>query len=232
MPNHIKNIIELQGSLSDLNAIINEFGTFHPSELRKTEGNKELICHFPGEDFKFCWFDLKTGLATNRSGLNQIGLPDGYEPEIRQSFFQFPDFTKVIPPPDCPEYRDEPSQEVAKLSPNWWYSWNCENWGTKWESYSCERLAINKFSFETAWSSVPDIINTMSLKYPNINISYLWADEDTGANCGRSIYLNGLIDEYKPDNHSNEAYEIAFEARPEIKDYYILTEGGYDYKED
>ena len=174
MPNHIKNVIELKGSIDDIESLINEFST------------------------------------------NE----------------HFPDFEKIIPPPDHPAYRDEPTQEKAKESDKWWYHWNIENWGSKWNSYSCKVLSINKFEFETAWSSVPDIINAMSLKYPLVTIDYKYSDEDTGSNCGHFVYCNGLIIEDIKENQSKEAYELAFELRPEHRENYILTDDGYSYKDE
>lgn len=230
MPNHITNIIELKGSFEDVNKLIAEFGTHHKATLLTTDDG-ELICENKNQKYDFCWFNLQTGKAHNRNGLNQIGVPVGFEPEIRESFFAFPDFAKVIPPPDDPAYRDEPSQEIAKESPNWWYNWNCKHWGTKWGGYDYETKSINVYKFETAWSSVSEIITAISLKYPNVTIIYLWADEDTGHNVGKQIYHNGLLDETIPKGGTIEAYDLAFEADPSNKENYVLTDGKYKYKE-
>jgi len=230
MPNHITNVIEMSGSLSDLNDLINEFGTHVDAELRRTYDN-QLICDNK-DNGRFCWFNLETGIATDRQGMNSVGLPVGYAPEIKQSFFMFPDFRKVIPPPDDPAYDDKPDQKTAQNSPNWWHTWNVKNWGTKWGGYSYERLAINKFQFETAWSPSPIIIDTISKKYPKVEIVYSWADEDFGYNVGTQKYLNGLISEEIPDGGSNEAYELAFSVCPERREQYIISEkGSYKYKE-
>lgn len=226
MPNHIKNKLVIDASFETLDAILNEFGTNVKPSL-KTASDNSLVCMYKDEDFKFCWMDLRTGHVTSRDGINQIGLPDGYSPEIKEGFLHFPDFTKVTPPPDDPAYHDQPSQDVARNSPNWWYNWNVENWGTKCTAYACERIGSNKFMFETAWSPVPEIINKISLKYPGATIHYTWADDDTGSNCGKQVYRNGLIDEVIPKNRTLKAFEIAFELRPYEADNYKLVDGKY-----
>lgn len=228
MPNHIKNRIVLIGDLSDLDALIKKFSTEVAAKLRKTYDD-EFICQ--NKDRDFCWLNPKTGVAHNRNGLNQIGLPEGYEPEIELGFLCFPDFKKIIPPPDDPAYRDEPSQEAVKDSPNWWYTWNINNWGSKWGGYSFEREAINIFTYETAWSPSPIIIEAISRAFPSVTIKYTWADEDTGHNCGRAVYHNGLVDHYAPKGGTKEAYEIAFELRPDRAENYKLIDGTYRYHE-
>jgi hypothetical protein len=230
MTNHIKNKITLTGEIETIGALIDRFGTHHKAQLHIAHDGS-VICESVTEKYKFCWLNLSTGLCTSRDGINQIGLPDGYKPEIVDSFFRFPDFLKVIPAPDDPAYRDEPNQDTARHSPNWWYNWNIKHWGTKWNSYSCERTDINAFTFETAWAPVPLIINTISKAFPKITIQYWWADEDTGHNCGHAVYLNGLIHEEIPEGGSNEAYELAFLLHPDRKESYELTDVGYRYKE-
>lgn len=148
------------------------------------------------------------------------------------AYLHFPDFEKVVPTPNDPAYRDEPNQEIAKRSPNWWYNWNINNWGSKWNSGECCRISDKEFTFDTAWSHVPQIVTRISVKYPDVVIKYTWADEDTGNNCGRSVYKNGLLSESIPDSQSKEAYDIAFELRPEEAYEYKLVDGNYVYNEE
>lgn len=231
MPNHITNKIELLGEIAQIDALIKRFGTRVPASINMTHDGEMAICKKLGKEWGFCWLNFKTGSATDRNGMNQIGLPDGYEIEINESFLHFPDFAKVIPPPDDPAYRDEPSQKIAEASPNWWYRWNIDHWGTKWGSYSCKQLAINEYTFETAWSGVPKIIEVISKAFPLVTIKYSWADEDTGYNCGRSLYRNGLLDEEKPKGGSKEAYELSFELKPGSSENYKLIGDKYEYVE-
>jgi hypothetical protein len=230
MPNHIKNKLRLSGPIEMIEAMIDKFGTYHKASISKTFDGKEFICS--NKTGNYCWLNPSTGHCHNRGDLNQIGLPDGFEPEIHDSFLGFPDFRKVIPPPDDPAYRDEPSQEIARHSKNWWYNWNVENWGSKWDGYSFNRHGLVTFTFETAWSPVPIIINAMSKQFPSVIIGYAWADEDTSHNCGYATYLDGLTEEVKPVGGSKEAYEIAFDLRPDRKDDYVFDGVTYRYKEE
>lgn len=153
--------------------------------------------------------------------------------EIRQGFLMFPSFKKVIPPPNDPAYRDEPSQDVARHSPNWWYTWNTKNWGSKWGGYDYKNPSVNVFEFDTAWSNCLPIIRKISEAFDDVEIHYAYADEDTGSNCGKYIFVAGVeIAAQRPANQSNEAYELAFELRPDIASKYELVDGKYEYKED
>lgn len=232
MPNHITNKIELLGNINLIDAVIKEFGTDIPATLNKTHDDAELICRHKTEVNVFAWMNIETGQVSNRNGLSQIGLPPEYEPEITQGFLCFPDFKKVIPPPDDPAYRDEPSQKAVQNSPLWWHTWNSANWGTKWSGYSYERLALNIFKFETAWSAVPLIIFAISKAFPEIDILYTYADEDSGYNCGFQLYKNGLQSEHIPKGGSKEAYDIYFSLNPDRKEDYALVDGKYIYKEE
>lgn len=233
MPNHIKNRLEFIGSISDIDALLKKFGTYVPASISRTHDGQEIICKKKGEQFGFCWFNDKTGLSFNRDGItNHNGIPEGYEIEVYDSKFAFPDFDRVIPHPETDAYNDKPSQDAVRNDPTWWYNWNPVNWGTKWNSYSHEKEAINIYTFETAWSPVHKIINVISIAFPEVIIKYSWADEDTGSNCGRSVYKNGLQEVTEPESRSNEAYEVAFELRPECAEHYEVVNGQYRYKED
>lgn len=110
-----------------------------------------------------------------------------------------------------------------------WYSWSVENWGTKWNAYDQEKPEFNVLLFDTAWSGVPDLIEKISVKYPDVSFSYKWSDEDTGCNCGYGSYKNGEIELNKLENLSREAYELAFELRPDYKSDYKLIGNSYQY---
>lgn len=111
----------------------------------------------------------------------------------------------------------------------YWYDWNNENWGTKWNSYSCDNPNDNSYVFETAWCGVPDLIKKMTEDFKDITINYLFADEDTGCNTGDMIISNGeIIDDKSPVNESNRAYEIYLEFHPDCE-YIKMIDGKYQY---
>lgn len=92
-----------------------------------------------------------------------------------------------------------------------WYEWRLNNWGTKWNAYSCAELDkdADTMEFRTAWASVPAILTAISRKYPEQTISYRWADEEIGRNVGEATFKNGeMIDSNIPKEGSREAYEL------------------------
>jgi hypothetical protein len=121
---------------------------------------------------------------------------------------------------------------LKKYGHTTWYGWCIEYWGTKWNSYSCEKESDNVYTFETAWSGVPKLIEKMSQQFPKVKILYKYSDEDTGSNCGVGEYQGGEVSFNKLLSGSNEAYELAFELRPSRKEYYKMIDGEYKYSED
>lgn len=73
-----------------------------------------------------------------------------------------------------------------------WYDWCCSNWGTKWNA--CEPdwcLDEGILYFQTAWSAPFPVIEAMAAKYPDLEFTHRWADEDIGNNCGEMWYSEG-----------------------------------------
>lgn len=145
----------------------------------------------------------------------------------------FPDFKKIIPPPDDDAYKDLPSQEIARISPNWWYAWNIKNWGTKWNVLKCETEQLGTYTFITAWSGVYKIMLKLSEQNPDIEFNYEYADENIGYNCASYKFQNGkILSAFEPETASKEAYDLSFKLWPRDKDYYILIDGNYQYRYD
>ena len=93
----------------------------------------------------------------------------------------------------------------------------------------------NVLEYNTAWSNVPEILQVLSEKFPNVEFRYEYADEDIGANVGRLDFLNGDVTyEDIPNNHSKEAFEMAFDIRgctPEDYELVYSEESGtYEYE--
>lgn len=110
-----------------------------------------------------------------------------------------------------------------------WYGFNVANWGTKWNAYTCEKEADNVYTFETAWSAVPELVRIMSEQHPTCEFIYEYADENTGANAGAYIFNGGVAQGGKFENQSIAAYNMAFELSPEYKDDYKLVDGKYEW---
>lgn len=93
-----------------------------------------------------------------------------------------------------------------------WFHWCIENWGTKWNAYDCVEMDPEDgyMTFLTAWSGVPQIVQKISEKFPDVPVHYSWADEDFGYNTGRLEFLAGEVrNQDIPEGGSYHAYEIA-----------------------
>lgn len=235
MPNHVTSIIEFKDVSPEVmeevfnrynNAIEAKAGLTHDGSVRF-----RLI----GEEYNFGFLDLKTMIFSRRGVEDVTFIPDGYVVDIEQACDQFPDFEKILPPPEN-IFRGDLSREdkencLSKGIPNW-YDWNCENWGTKWNSYSNEKLAWNKFKFQTAWNAVPQLIEYISKEFPNATIIYTYADEDSGYNTGRYMFYNGeVMSKHTPVGGSNEAYKLYLEINPDCT-YIQCIDGVYQCVEE
>lgn len=143
---------------------------------------------------------------------------------------QFPDFNKVIPQPDNIFRGDlgvKEKEACKRANIPTWLDWNNENWGTKWNSFGCEKVGYNVFTFETAWGGVPNIIFAMSEKFPDVEFIYEYSDEETGYNCGTYRFKNHKYSENILEGGTKEAYEFAFSLWPDMKENYKLIDRCY-----
>ena len=125
------------------------------------------------------------------------------------------DFQKIIPTPSNIYRGDLGQKERERYGENNWYDWSVKNWGTKWNAYGYDETFSytpgEPLLFLTAWSSPHPILEQLSEKYPDMEITHEWADEDIGNNCGRCSYLGGeRTEEWTPD-FEEEAVEFACE---------------------
>lgn len=214
MPNYIRNKIELIGDESDVLVLLEEYSTYHES-IPEVNINGEKIYYNDTID-EYGWL-AEDGTFTRRKLIPVNGIPDGYEQSYTIPFTRFPDFKKVMPQP--------------KGLDNW-YQWNINNWGTKWNSQEIVKHAWNIYEFDTAWASVPNIIDKMSEKHPNVKIILEYSDEDFGNNCGIITGEDGhVLCDYLEDG-SIEAFELGFKLKPSYREYFELVDGEYKYIED
>ncbi len=224
MPNHIMNRLEIIGSQKEVKEVVETFGEYIPAKLRRSLNN-EIVCL--NKDKGVGWFNEKTGVFSRRKKDDIVGLPDGWEMEILPAFTFFPDFNKVLPMPED----IKATIGEAGIFPSW-YRWSIKNWGTKWNSYEHKQVDNNTYMFETAWSGVPQIIEAISKRFPNILFKYEFSDENTGYNTGIYEFKNGCIKEYIPEEESREAFELAFKHRPHYREDYKLVGDNYELIED
>ena len=235
MPNHVKNRLEILGTKEQVKEVVNAFNIHHPASLNRAHDGSIICKEKNTEKFSVGWFNEKTGMFNRRGMDDVLGLPEGWDFEIEKAFDHFPNFEKVIPQPDNIFRGDlgKKEEEMCKREGRpTWLGWNRDNWGTKWNSYNCEKVDSNIYTFDTAWNGVPILIEALSKQYPDIEFIYEYSCEDTGYNTGIYKLKNGIVNEEHPENGSKEAYELAFKIRPHYKDDYVLTDGNWEYKDE
>jgi len=121
---------------------------------------------------------------------------------------------------------------IANTGHKTWYSWSAENWGTKWNALEPRIVSDICIEFDTAWSGIVKLIERLSTNFPDVVFEYKYSDEDTGCNCGAGTITNGVSSMVYPENQSREAYELAFDLRPDDAKYYHLENGNYSYIEE
>lgn len=88
-----------------------------------------------------------------------------------------------------------------------WYDWCSANWNTKWNAYDNEIEGPDCIKFSTAWANPEPVIRKLAEMYPEVKIEHWWADEDTGCNTGYRIFEGGKETEEFIENCSKEAYD-------------------------
>jgi hypothetical protein len=91
-----------------------------------------------------------------------------------------------------------------------WYGWNCNNWGTKWDTDAeFEEYAENDlhYLFATAWSPPIEAITALSAKFPDVHFELEFEEEQGWG--GTTVFSEGVAtntDSYDiPTSH--EEYE-------------------------
>lgn len=79
---------------------------------------------------------------------------------------------------------------------------------------------------------MPNLILHLSLKFPDIEFEYTFADEDAGYNTGKGTIVNGESEIFYPEGGSKESFEIYFETHEWAREYYKLEDGEFRYKEE
>jgi hypothetical protein len=115
--------------------------------------------------------------------------------------------------PICPIHREKQNSS----HPDWWYNWNVENWGTKW---NCGEVwhdrtdddskveGTTSYNFDTAWSPAEPVIAALAEKFPTLIITHRYC-EGGMAFAGEIVYRNGEavdVKEYGGEDLPAEAW--------------------------
>jgi hypothetical protein len=102
-----------------------------------------------------------------------------------------------------------------------WYSWNCENWGTKWDAsvYDFDRVDDNtiKINFDTAWGPCVALYENLDSEGYEVDAFY---HEEGMAFCGRYAY--GADDHYEYSDMDSAA--VQYEIPSEIDEMFNISE--------
>lgn len=113
---------------------------------------------------------------------------------------------------------------LSKYGYSTWYNFCNNEWGTKWNSSEVDWYCDDAVSFETAWSFPYAVIRKLSELFPNVQIDFIYADEDCGSNTGKGTLKGGECIEFvNPENQSKEAYEIFLELHAEYEDELVYN---------
>lgn len=229
MPNHVTNLITFDCSADRFEEIA-EFLRCKDDILGSVDFNKlipmpkslEIECGSRGQE----------GLKLYERFLewNEKNDPFGEKEEMLTEYIK-----KVEADPEIFELGKRYYENLRDHGATTWYDWSVDNWGTKWNAYNCVEVdADSRFlQFDTAWSSVPNILSLLSEEFPEVRMEYKWADENIGYNVGTAIFYDGELQEYDvPNGGSKEAYELAAEVLDfDLAEWgYALTKDGSTYE--
>lgn len=222
MPNHVKNIVKMNGITNmplfreedgqkcfDFNKVIPM-----PESLNIESGSMtdESImyylterCTIPVRCLKPDKKDLVKKLIQNSFSKGEFLWAEEIFRRVMEKTYEEPESKKA----KIYEAGRTYISNYQKYGATTWYDWCCTNWGTKWNAYSNKQEDEDTISFETAWSNPEPVMLKLSEMYPEAVIEHWWADEDMGSNDGHKIYRGGVnISGDYCDQCSNEAYEI------------------------
>lgn len=156
------------------------------------------------------------------------------------------DFNLVIPQPDNIERGD--CDRVHQDGEICWYTWNMDNWGTKWNGYDFEVITVSELanetlinqlvagedtgegiqvaiSFTTAWAHPSPVVAALSRKLGNVTIGVEYADEDLGFNLGAYLIRNGEVTARLFEEKDTEAArDFATKIKYRLATYAMLQE--------
>ena len=227
MPNHVKSKLEVVGAKEKMLEVMSHLKgePFEDGEERRVDFNKIKPMPDGLSITSDGWISLlENQFATHESLKTALDRQKG-----RPNFVYDDDTEKQM------NNFMEGIKNYLKHGHASWYGWCCENWGTKWNAYSLgdDRDTETIVYFETAWSAPKELMRLLSEQFPDVKVCLLWADEDTGYNAGRMEFQAGKeVKKFEPAGGSKEAYDIAFEMRPDYQEGYELVDGQYQYIEE
>ena len=105
------------------------------------------------------------------------------------------DFRKIIPCPPCLFMGNLGPEEEKKTGNHNWYNWNRKYWGVKKNANNCFRPREGRIKFLTDCAAPLPVIIALSWLFKDVRITFRWASEQLGENCGEAVLLNGELED-------------------------------------
>jgi len=217
MPNYVTNVVQLGGNPDLISRVLTDLKTVN-------EEGKENFFDF--NKIEKCPDELNNVVSPVR-----IVSEKEYKAELKRiERGELKDYEKSfgVSLPITEKIRKE---YISKFGTDNWYDWRINNWGVKWNCSDSFKIDENTIEFLTAWSTPIQIIEKLSLKYPELEISVRYADEDFGYNVGEYTFIGGeIISQNIPKGGTYEALKLAIDITGDEE--YRLGEGLIEYDAD
>lgn len=206
MPNHITNIVKVEGSPEK----VKELFLYVKGEKSEFDFNK--IIPMPESLNITSGSNVDNAIAILSNDLEKFNemLDWGWVKE--EGIETVEELQKVLMKKLSPKDMQEGKialDNLVKYGHKSWYSWSIANWGTKWNAYDIVKNNDNEIIFDTAWSTPFPVIEKLAQKFPELTIEVKFADEDIGSNCGVYSFEGGIFfSEYLPNGWSAMKFAI------------------------
>ena len=115
--------------------------------------------------------------------------------------------------PICPIHKVKQNSS----HPDWWYNWNCANWGTKWSAgevwhdRSDNGEAVDgttSYNFDTAWAPAEPVVAALAREFPTLVITHRYCEGGMGF-AGEIVYTEGevvSVSDYNAEDLPDDAW--------------------------
>lgn len=208
MPNWVKNRMFINGDDALVEIVLNTI----LNENEEVDFNKII--------------PMPSSLDVESSSKATLGYKIITHTGDKHDVFKFAKMTKEEQD-KCIELGNIYKENLEKYGHTDWYGWRLDNWGTKWNA--CDTFNDGTYvEFSTAWSAPLEIYNALAKMFPNIEISFDWADEDAGYNVGSGNLDDGKLYYSELEGGSKEAFELYMEIW-QTEDFYIWDDEKQEY---
>lgn len=115
---------------------------------------------------------------------------------------------------------------LAKYGATTWYDWHRQNWGTKWNACGPVYDGDGNYFLDTAWNAPLPVLRELSRQFPEVEIAFVYADEDCSYNTGEGTFNKGEMYADFPEGDSEDGWRLYFEVHEWARDEMHKDENG------